>query len=121
MKSPATGLKTIAIVEALKGAVVLLAAAGAGASVTEGFSAGLTAVACLMSAAFGAAFGVAASGRGDGSLRLASTTFGLAGAGALAVVSALPSPTLRARLENHPSDFSPDVATRVVGAGAAAA
>jgi uncharacterized membrane protein (DUF2068 family) len=29
MKSPATGLKTIAIVEALKGAVVLLAAAGA--------------------------------------------------------------------------------------------
>ena len=61
--------------------------AGAGAlSVTDGFSGGRLAAACFVSGAFGAAavaFGSAASGRGD-SCRLASITFGFAGA--LAVV-----------------------------------
>src|SRR5215212_10202343 len=78
------------------------AAAVAGASVTEGFNAGLAA-ACLVSAAFGVAAGARASD-GAGSLRLASITLGFAGGGALGAASEPPMPTLRARLEKNPSD-----------------
>ena len=91
-------------------------AAGAGASDTDGFSGGRLAAACLVSAClasmclvstclastcFGAvAFGASARG---GSLRFVSAALGFEG-GVLAVASAaLPRPTLRARLENHPS------------------
>jgi hypothetical protein len=82
-------------------------AAGAGASDTDGFRDGRLA-ACLGSGFGAAAFGTAASGRGAGSVRLASTTFGFAGAaggGVLAVASPEPPmPTLRARLEKNPPD-----------------
>src|SRR5436189_1788242 len=94
-------------------------AAAACDSETAGFSGGW-AVACLVSATFGAAataFGADASERG-GSLRLASMIFGFAGIGcALAVVSAEPPrPTLRARLLKNPSDCGAADATRVAGA-----
>ena len=70
-----------------------LAATGAGASLTEGFSAGLAAAVCLgVSAGFGAAAVARASGAG--SLRLASITLGFAGGGAaLAGASEPPMPT----------------------------
>ncbi len=55
------------------------AGAAAGLSETVGFSGGRTA-ACLVSAAFGEALGIDPSGRGIGSLRLASA-FGFAGGG----------------------------------------
>src|SRR5207302_7182488 len=71
-----------------------------------------------------AAFGVAASGRGACSPRLASA-FGFAGdgGGVAAVVSAVPPrPILRARLLKKPSDCAVGAAdaTRVGGAGAGA-
>ena len=100
------------------------AAAGAGAlSVTDGFNGGREA-ACLVSAGFdAAAFGIALSGRGGWSPRLAST-FGLGGGGAaVAVVSAEPPrPILRARLLKKPSDCVAGAAdaTRVGGAAAGA-
>ena len=97
-------------------------AAAAAVSESDGFSGGRgAAAACLGSAALGTAamaFGSAASER-VGSLRLASITFGFAGAGALAVVSLdPPNPTLRARLEKKPSDCAVGAAdaTRVAGA-----
>ena len=101
---------------------VTWAAAGAGdaaavaeASVAEGFSAGLTA-ACLVSTGLASGFGATRTTDGCG---LASATFGLGGGGALAgVASAVPPmPTLRARLEKKPSDFSAGAAeaTRVAG------
>ena len=75
------------------------AAVAGGVSEIVGFSGGC-AVACLVSAVFGAeTFG------GWGSFRLVSMTFGLAAvASALEVVSAPPRPTLRARLLKNPSD-----------------
>src|SRR5215208_1397923 len=89
---------------------------GAGASDTDDRSGG-RAAACLASG-FGAAFfGTAASGRG--AVGLASITFGFKGV--LAVASAAPPiPTLRARLENHPS-FSAAGAALATRVGAAAA
>src|SRR5476649_820149 len=99
-------------------------AVAAGVSESEGFS-GARAAACLVSEAFGEALGIEASGRGGGSLRLASA-FGFAGGEigcALAVASAVPPrPTLRARLEKNPSDggFGAADATRVEEAGQAA-
>jgi hypothetical protein len=96
------------------------AAAAAGVSETEGFSGG-RAAACFISGFD--AFGIDPSGRGGGSLRLASITLGLAGTGcAVAVVSAEPRPTLRARLLKNPPDsaFGAAAATRVAGAGARA-
>ena len=101
------------------------AAGAAAACASDGFSGGWAA-ACLVSAgADVGALGADASGRGDG-LRLASMIFGfagMAGGGALAVVSAVPRPTLRARLLKNPSDcaFGAMDATRVVGADAVAA
>ena len=90
-----------------------VAAAVAEASVTEGFGGGLAA-ACLVSTGLASGFGAARTTDGCG---LASATFGLGGGGALAgVASAVPPmPTLRARLEKNPSDFSPGAAeaTRV--------
>src|SRR5258705_2871578 len=103
-------------------------AAAAGASVTDGFRGGRTA-ACLVWGAAGVeegveGFGADASGRSGATLRLVSMIFGFAGTagGALAVVSAAPMPTLRARLLKKPSDcaFGATDATRVAGAGAAA-
>src|SRR5512143_103807 len=77
------------------------AAAGASAA-TVGFSGGCAA-ACLISGFD--AFGAEAAAWAAGSLRLASVTFGFAGVGcAVAVVSAAPSPTLRARLLKKSSD-----------------
>src|SRR5437868_2721651 len=100
-------------------------ASAAGAlSVTDGLGCGRVA-ACLVSAGFdAAAFGVAASGRGACSPRLASA-FGFAGdgGGVAAVVSAVPPrPILRARLLKKPSDCAVGAAdaTRVGGAGAGA-
>src|SRR4029079_8089122 len=90
-----------------------------------GFSGG-RAAACLTSCFGAVVFGADVSGRA--AVCLASITFGFAG-GVLAVASPPPPiPTLRARLENHPSLFSAAgaaLATRVgaaagVGAGAAA-
>src|SRR6476469_2133862 len=90
-------------------------AAAAAVSVTEGFSGG-RAAACFTS-------GFDTLGI-EGSVRLASITFGFAGTGcADAVVSAETRPTLRARLLKNPSDwaFGAADATRVAGAGAAGA
>ena len=90
------------------------AAAVAEASVMEGFSAGLTA-ACLVSTGLASGFGAMRTTDGCG---LASATFGLGGGGgALACfASALPPmPTLRARLEKKPSDFSAGAAEAVRG------
>src|ERR1700676_3188547 len=96
--------------------------AAGGVSRSDGFKGGFAA-ACLVSAdlaaAAAAAFGVAPSACGAGSVRLASITFGFAGAGCVvAVVSAAapPRPTLRARLEKNPSDCAGAAdATRVAG------
>src|ERR1700733_13674100 len=79
------------------------AGAAAASSVTDGFSAGCEA-ACLVSV-LAVFLGIDAGG-GSG---LWSPIFGLVGAGggagvAVAVVSALPKPTLRARLLKKPSD-----------------
>ena len=81
------------------------AAACAGASDTDGFSAGAGAG---LGAGFGSAcFGAAARARTTAGGESLLSDFGFAagaGGGALAVVSLPPRPTLRARLENQPSD-----------------
>src|SRR6266700_5749201 len=96
-------------------------AAAAGVSEGDGFSGGRAAAICFVSDAAGVdALGAGVSGRGGG-FRLASMIFGFAGTGcAVAVVSAPPRPTLRARLLKKPSDcaFGTADATRVAGAGA---
>ena len=64
-------------------------------------------LACAVAAGFGSADPSARrrAGAGFGGVLFASITRGLAG-GALAVVSDLPMPILRARLEKKPSDFA---------------
>ena len=98
-------------------------AAAAGVSEGDGFSGGRAAAICFVSDAagvdaLGSALGAGVSGRGGG-FRLASMTFGFTGMGcAVAVVSAPPRPTLRARLLKKLSDcaFGAADATRVAGA-----
>src|SRR6267142_996584 len=97
------------------------AAAGVRVSEGDGFSGGRAATTCFVSDATGVdALGAGVSGRGGG-FRLASMSFGFAGTGcAVAVVSAPPRPTLRARLLKKPSDcaFGTADATRVAEVGA---
>ena len=102
-------------------------AAAAGVSEGDGFSGGRAAATCFVSDAagvdaLGSALGAAVSRRCGGGFRLVSMTFGFAGMGgcAVAVVSAPPRPTLRARLLKKPSDcaFGTADATRVAGVGA---
>src|SRR5262245_17369834 len=98
------------------------AAACAGASETDGFGAGAGGLgaACFGSGCFGA---TAVARATDGLAAGLLSAFGLAASGgALAVVSEPPRPTLRARLENQPSDscagccVGAAAATRVAGA-----
>ena len=111
------------------GAGAAAAAGAAGVSEGDGFSGGRAAATCFVSdaagvdalgSALGSALGADVSGRGGG-FRLASIAFGFAGIGCVvAVVSAPPRPTLRARLLKKPSDcaFGTADATRVAGVGA---
>ncbi len=111
-----------AMVASLAAGAGAAAATDAGVSATDGLSAGAAglAAACFGSTCFGAAARERATDGGES--LLSDFGFAAAAGGALAVVSEPPMPTLRARLENQPSDCCAGccvgvaAATRVAGA-----